>query len=59
MTFPEKLKSWRKASGFAQKQAADWLSVSMRTYQRWEAGKGEPAKTCLKCVEEKMEVYVL
>lgn len=34
------LRKWRKALGLTQKQAADRLGVSVRTYEGWEQGKG-------------------
>lgn len=33
------LRSWRSANGFTQDQAADSLSVSQSTYNKWESGK--------------------
>lgn len=38
------LRRWRIGLGLVQKQAADKLSVSVRTYQGWEAGKSQPNK---------------
>lgn len=39
---------------FVQKQAAEFLGVSLRTYQNWESGEHEPPKTCIKCIREKI-----
>lgn len=33
------LRLWRHAKGFTQEQAADWLGLSWRHYQRLEAGE--------------------
>jgi transcriptional regulator with XRE-family HTH domain len=55
MTFPDRIKQWRKAKNLAQKQAADIFGISLRAYQYWESGKTKPAKTCIKCVEEKIK----
>lgn len=35
---PGKLRQWRKARQFTQEQAAEWLGISWRQYQRLEAG---------------------
>jgi len=58
MTFASTLKKWRKDNNLMQKNAADRLGVLLRTYQRWEAGT-KPAKTCQKCIEQKMELPIL
>lgn len=36
------LRSGREALGLTQEEAADALSVSRRTFQRWEAGEADP-----------------
>ena len=33
------LKGWRKQHRLTQVQAAEWLRVSLRTYQGWEQGR--------------------
>ncbi len=33
------LKEWRSKRGFTQRKAAQWLRVSLRTYQGWEQGR--------------------
>ena len=46
-TFKKKIRAWRKSRGLVQKQAADVLDVSVRTYQGWEYGKTSPNKLAL------------
>lgn len=36
---PGELKAWRRACGKTQREAADWLRVPLRTYQKWEQGE--------------------
>lgn len=38
------LKSWRKSSHLYQKEAAQILGASLRTYQQWEQGKYCPSE---------------
>ena len=40
--FIENLKSARESRGLTQKQAAESLGVSDRTYSKWETGETEP-----------------
>jgi len=35
----------RTKAGLTQEQAARLLSVTLRTYQRWESGRADEAKT--------------
>lgn len=39
MTFPDSLKSARLSSQLTQLEAADFLRISRRSLQHWEAGK--------------------
>jgi DNA-binding XRE family transcriptional regulator len=41
-TFRIAVKDWRRRVGLVQKEAADLLGVSLRTYQGWESGRYEP-----------------
>jgi DNA-binding transcriptional regulator YiaG len=34
----QQVKAWRKAKGLTQEQAADWLGISWRQFQRLESG---------------------
>lgn len=35
-------RSWRDRQGWTQREAADYLGVSIKTYQHWEQGWGKP-----------------
>lgn len=41
-SFKKDLRAWRKARGFFQKEAANFLGVSRRTYEGWEYGRTVP-----------------
>jgi len=41
--FSESLKAVRTKSGKKQKEAADYLGLSLRTYQYYEEGRSEPS----------------
>lgn len=41
-SFPDRLKSIRKASGKKQREAAASIGVILRTYQGYEGGTSEP-----------------
>jgi len=43
MEIADKLRKWRKAQKLTQKQAAERLSVPLRTLQRWERKQNLPA----------------
>jgi len=42
--FNERLRVWRKARGWMQKEAADKLRVGLSTYQQWEQGWTKPSR---------------
>ena len=42
MNFNERLKNMRKRFKITQKSIADYLGITVRTYQRYEEGKIEP-----------------
>ena len=48
MPKPKKLKpeidfrSWRDRQGWTQREAAEYLGVSIKTYQHWEQGWASP-----------------
>ena len=42
MTTADKLRKWRKAEGMSQQQAATWLGIATRTWQKWEYGEASP-----------------
>ena len=46
-TFKKTIRAWRKSKGMVQKQAADFLDVSVRTYHGWEYGKTSPGKLAM------------
>jgi DNA-binding transcriptional regulator YiaG len=54
-TFADELKAWRKSQKIIQKEAAEILGVSVRTYQGWECGTFHPARICEGCVRKKMD----
>ena len=41
-SFPRRLTEERKARGYTQKQIAEALGISDRTYSKWETGENEP-----------------
>lgn len=41
--FAERLKKARIAAGLTQQQLADALEITLRNYQRYEAGETEPS----------------
>lgn len=48
LPFSQRLQQWRGVAGgdnrgrFTQREAADYLGVSLRTYQKWEQGIRTP-----------------
>lgn len=46
--FPSKLKELRQACGLTQKQMAELIEVSPRTYRNYEAGKTKPRIATIK-----------
>lgn len=49
------LKSWRTKAGLLQKEAAEKLGVSVRTYQGWEEGKSTPNRFARVELERRMK----
>lgn len=47
MTFGERLRNIRKRFKITQKSIADYLGITVRTYQRYEEGKIEPPLSTL------------
>ena len=55
-SFSEKLREWRKAHGWLQKEAADALRVSIDTYRQWEQAAAIPHETpSRREIEQRME----
>lgn len=48
----ERLRSWRKAAGLSQEQAAVLLDCTMITVQRWERGEADPGPRELRRLAE-------
>lgn len=47
---PEQLRQWRQSLDFSQAEAARRLLVTLRGYERWEAGtRRPPAHLALAC----------
>jgi DNA-binding transcriptional regulator YiaG len=42
MELSEQLEAWRKRLGMTQKEAADHLGVSVRTFENWAQGRQSP-----------------
>lgn len=42
MSFAENLKACRKASPYKQREVAELIGISLRTYQGYEEGRSEP-----------------
>lgn len=49
------VKTWRKKANLVQKQAADVLGVSLRTYQGWEMGSHEPLPMAMMELKRRMD----
>lgn len=43
--------AWRKAQGMTQEQAADWIGLSWRQYQRLEAGHSKVKAPIAKLIQ--------
>ncbi len=52
MNFNERLKSIRKHAKITQKSVADYLGVTLRTYQRYEEGTIEPPLATINAISE-------
>lgn len=46
------IRKWRGKR--LQKEAADALGISVRTYQNWEEGVSVPSKWCCKCLTKRI-----
>jgi DNA-binding transcriptional regulator YiaG len=46
-----RLKEWRERLGLTQRQAAERLGVSERTFQQWEQGRQSPRGLALKTLQ--------
>ena len=49
------LKNWRRRNHLVQKEAANNLGVSLRTYQGWEAGRGGKNPLVISELERRIE----
>lgn len=56
--FQEILRDWRAIHGWVQKEAADVLKVSVRTYEGWEQGKTEPRELAMWEIQRRMAIQV-
>ena len=54
-SFKKTLRAWRKSRGFVQKEAAEFLCVSKRTYEGWEYGKTSPKPLAMAELIRRME----
>lgn len=53
--FGDKLREWRKVANLLQKEAAEVLGVSVRTYQAWEE-RGRTPNSIMQCeLERRMQ----
>lgn len=48
---PQQMKAWRKAKSLTQEQAADWLGISWRQYQRLESGDSKVSSPIAKLIK--------
>jgi len=48
---PPPFVAWRKRKGWTQKQAADRLSVGLRTLKHWEAGTRKPREDMRRLID--------
>lgn len=58
MTFGEKLKNARKATGMTQEELAIQLSVSRQAITKWESGKGLPDIENLKVLSKALDISI-
>lgn len=54
--FSERLKKIRKAKGLTQKEAAQALNITERSYQSWEGGKNKPGYDAIVALCDLLEV---
>ena len=52
LKFQENLYSLRKKTGLSQKQMAEKLGLSYRSYRRYESGETEPTLSALLCIAD-------
>lgn len=55
--FGNRLRKWRKKLKLLQKNAADVLGVSVRTYQNWEENANEPTALALAEITRRMDEH--
>lgn len=58
MKFNERLKNIRKRFKVTQKSIADYLGVTLRTYQRYEEGKIEPPLSTVSAISQYLNMPV-
>ncbi len=54
MEFAERLKQWRKAKDYTQREAAFWLGVSRRSVEQWEQGRRAPRNYALRLLTSRL-----
>jgi len=52
---PEEIRTARLRAGLTQVEAAKWVGVTSRTWQRWEAGESRIPKAVLMVLERLVE----
>jgi DNA-binding transcriptional regulator YiaG len=53
MDLPKHLKAWREKRKFTQREASEFLGVSLRTYEKWEQGDRFPRGLALTALQER------
>ena len=54
----KKLRSWRKEQKLSQMKAAEKMGVTLRCYQKWEAGESTPTPSNLKTISKKTGITI-
>lgn len=49
---PDELRAWRERFGLSQAKAAELLPITLRQWQRWEAGENEPPAYLLRALRD-------
>lgn len=57
VSWGEEFRRWREAKGLYQKNAADYLEVSLDTIKSWECRRNVPNKYAMRAIRNAMRRY--